>query len=185
MPPQWEGRWTQEDWVGGVSVRDEGVVSGGYDGIVRVWDWSGNTLAKGKSGDGALRAVKCVNWTDDGFVSGGMDGSVRVWGYEDGVVSLVFEGRGHEASVDSVNYRDGKFISASADGTLRLWSTDPSDGEKAEEPSKRKKRRTDKSHPLKVSSLMYLINRSHVLQHSHQLKATLLLQRYFIHWMPQ
>lgn len=151
LPPKWEGQWSQEDWVGGVSVRENGVLSGGYDGIVRVWDWSGNVLGKGKSGDDALRPVKSVKWMDEGFVSGGMDGSVRVWKWEDENISLVMEGKGHEASVDSVDFRDGKIISASADGTLRLWSSNPSDGETAEETStKRKRRRTDTSHPVKV-----------------------------------
>src|SRR5277367_890036 len=151
LPPKWQARWTQDDWVGGVSVRETGVLSGGYDGVVRVWDWSGNVVAKGKSGDGALRPVKCVKWIEGGFVSGGMDGSVRIWEYEDGAgMSLVLEGRGHEASVDSVDYRDGKVVSASADGTLRLWSVNPSEGETAETPMPKKKRRTNSSHPVKV-----------------------------------
>src|SRR5271170_7860534 len=153
LPPKWQARWTQDDWVGGVSVRETGVLTGGYDGVVRVWDWSGNVVAKGKSGEGALRPVKCVKWMDDGFVSGGMDGSVRIWEYEDGgSMSVALEGKGHEASVDSVDYRDGKVVSASADGTLRLWSVDPSDGESAETPTPKKKRRTDSSHPVKVRS---------------------------------
>ena len=149
LPPKWKGRWTQEDWVGGVSVRDTGVLSGGYDGVVRVWDWSGNIVAKGKSGEGTLRPLKCVKWIDGGFVSSGMDGIVKIWGYEDGAMSLVLEGKGHEASVDSVDYRDRNVVSASADGSLRLWSVDPLAGEAAETPL-RKKRRTDSSHPVKV-----------------------------------
>jgi ribosome biogenesis protein len=153
LPPQWEGQWTQEDWVGGVSVRETGVVSGGYDGIVRVWDWSGNVLAKARSGDGALKPVKCIKWINSGFISGGMDGSVRVYGYDDGVISLLLEGKGHEASVDSVDYRSGKVITASADGSLMLWSTDPSESETPEDSSsRRKKRRTETSHPIKVFS---------------------------------
>jgi len=151
LPPKWEGRWTQDDWVSGVSVRESGVVTAGYDGIVRVWDWSGNVLAKGKGGDGALRPVKCVKWTENGFVSGGMDGSVRVWNFDNEILSLTLEGRGHEASIDAVDYKDGKFVSASADGTLRLWSTDPEQGENVEEVTlKTKKRRTEASQPVKV-----------------------------------
>jgi ribosome biogenesis protein YTM1 len=153
LPPTWEGRWSQEDWVGGLSVRETGMVTGGYDGIVRVWDWSGNVIGKGRSGEGALRAIKCVKWMDGGLVSGGMDGSVRIWNWEDEIVSLAMEGKGHEASVDSVDYRDGRVISASADGTLRLWSSNPAEGEKTEEAnSKRKRRRTETSHPVKVYS---------------------------------
>jgi ribosome biogenesis protein len=154
LPPKWEGQWTQDDWVSGVSVRDSGVVSAGYDGVVRVWDWSGNILDTGKAGDGALRPVKCVKWMQDGVVSGSMDGSVRVWKLESETLSLIMEGRGHEASVDAVDYRDGKLLSASADGTLRLWSTDPAQGETIEEVKlKQKKRRTETSHPVKVLNI--------------------------------
>ena len=130
-------------------MRDTGVLSSGYDGIVRVWDWSGNVVAKAKCGEGTLKPLKCVKWTDDGFVTGGMDGRVRIWGYEDGIVSLLLEGKGHDASVDSVDYWNGKVLSAGADASLRLWSVDPSEGEAAE-PSLRKKRRIDSSHPVKV-----------------------------------
>lgn len=166
LPPKWEGRWTQEDWVSGVNVRTSGVVSGGYDGIVRVWDWSGNTLVKGKAGEGALRPVKCIKWTDEGFVSGGMDGSLRVWSYRDEELSLTLEGRGHEASIDAVDYREGKIVSASADGTLRLWSADPSEGENVKEVAiNRKKRRTDTPHPVKVFPSSIFPNCSHVLPH--------------------
>lgn len=153
LPPKWEGRWTQEDWVGGVNVRNTGVVSGGYDGIVRLWDWSGNTHAQVQSGDGTLRPAKCVKWTDDGFASGGMDGSVRVWRFEDDMISLLLEGRGHEGSVDSIDYRDGKLVTASADGTLRVWSATPAEGDSVDELPKRKRRRTESSHPVKVLPL--------------------------------
>ena len=159
LPPKWQARWTQDDWVGGVSVQETGVLTGGYDGVVRIWDWSGIVVSKGKSGEGALRPVKCVKWTEDGFVSGGMDGSVRIWEYENGAgMSLVLEGKGHEASVDSVDYRHRKVVSASADGTLRLWSVDPSEGESASDtPMPKKKRRTESSHPVKVPSRPMLL----------------------------
>jgi ribosome biogenesis protein len=151
LPPKLEGEWSQEDWVGGVSVVDRGVLSGGYDGLVRVWDWSGNVLAKGRHADGALRPVKCVKWAEDNVVvSGSMDGSVRVWKVREQKLSVILEGKGHSASVDSLDIGDGKVVSASADGTVRLWSTDPSEGDSIDEPAKRKKRRTEVSHPLKV-----------------------------------
>jgi ribosome biogenesis protein len=153
LPPQWEGRWSQDDWISGVSLGEAGVVTGGYDGLVRVWEWSGNVVARGRAGDGALRGVKCVRWIDGGsIVSGGMDGSVRVWSTQGGGVEVELEGKGHEASVDCVAYRDGKILSASSDGSLKLWSTDP-EGENNPDtdPAKRKKRRTLKTHPTKVS----------------------------------
>jgi ribosome biogenesis protein len=154
LPPQWEGRWSQDDWISGVSLGEAGVVTGGYDGLVRVWEWSGNVVARGRAGEGALRGVKCVRWIEGGrIVSGGMDGSVRVWSTQGGGVEVELEGKGHEASVDCVAYRDGKILSASSDGSLKLWSTDPEEGENNQDTdsAKRKKRRTLKTHPTKVS----------------------------------
>ena len=143
LPPQWEASWTQDDWINGVSVVNENVVTASYDGIVRIWDWSGNVNAKANAGEGALRPLKWIKWIDGGFVSGSMDGSLRVWDYQDGKISTRLEGRGHEASVDAGDYRDGKVISAGADSTLRLWSANPEGGEDAESVNVRKRRRTD------------------------------------------
>jgi ribosome biogenesis protein len=151
LPPQWEAQWTQEDWVSGVSVRDEGIVSSGYDGVVRVWDWSGNVIAKSKVAQGALRALKCVKWIERGLVTGGMDGSVRVWSHSDTGVSLTVEGKGHDGSVDSVDYRDGRIISAGPDGSLRVWSLDPSEADVPQ--SQRKRRKTDSMHTIRVQVL--------------------------------
>src|SRR5271167_2165397 len=33
LPPQWEGSWTQDDWISGVGVANENVVTASYDGI--------------------------------------------------------------------------------------------------------------------------------------------------------
>jgi WD40 repeat protein len=89
-----------------------------------------------------------------GLIAGGLDGSLRVWSVEGERVELSMEGKGHEASVDAIDLRDGKILSASADGSLKLWSSDPEEGETNEESTslKRKKRRTQKTHPTKVLS---------------------------------
>ena len=164
LPPQWEGQWTQEDWVSGVSILDEAVVTAGYDGVVRLWDWSGNIAAKSKAMHGPLRALKCVKWINGVFVTGGMDGSVRLWSRSESGLSLMIEGKGHEASVDSIDCRDEKFISAGADGTLRVWSMDPSEAEARQ--TQRKKRKTDSAHAVKVSRIPRKItNLSHVWPH--------------------
>ena len=161
LPPRWEGQWTQEDWVSGVSVLDEGVVSSGYDGVVRVWDWSGNIVAKSRAAQGTLRALKCVKWINGGCVTGGMDGSVRVWGRSESGVSLMIEGKGHEGSVDSIDCRHEKLISAGADGTLRVWSMDPLEAETPQ--TQRKKRKTDSAHAVKVPQIPgKIVNLSHL-----------------------
>ena len=58
------------------------IVSGGYDGIVRLWDASSGTLRGGPL-TGHHRAVRSVAFGEiDGqpvVVSGGEDGTVRLW----------------------------------------------------------------------------------------------------------
>ena len=153
LPPKWEGRWSQEDWISGVSLTDPRAVTGAYDGLVRVWDWSGNVVGKARSEDSALRPVKCVKWIDEeGFMSGGMDGSLRIWIIDGDRVELRMEGKGHEASVDAIDVKDGKVLTASADSSLKLWSLDLEAGDNVGEttPQRRKKRRTQNTHPTKV-----------------------------------
>ena len=62
-----------------VSARRAHAVSGGYDGMVRVWDLAGAAAPRELTGhDGEVEAV-AVSGDGRTAVSGGYDGMVRVW----------------------------------------------------------------------------------------------------------
>ena len=109
--------------VRGVAVTPDGAtaVSGGEDGVVRVWDLGGGceqaTLA------GHTDWVRSVAVTHDGTraVSGSDDGSVRVWDLKDGREQASLAG--HERPVWSVAVTpDGsRAVSGGEDGSVRVW----------------------------------------------------------------
>ena len=109
--------------VRGVAVTPDGAtaVSGGEDGVVRVWDLGGGceqaTLA------GHTDWVRSVAVTHDGTraVSGSDDGSVRVWDLKDGREETVLTG--HIGWVWSVAVTpDGaRAVSGGEDASVRVW----------------------------------------------------------------
>ncbi len=107
-----------EDWVNSVCVTKDGkVVSGSYDGTVRVWDMQGNQLAVCRGHEDWVSEV-CV--TEDGkIVSGSNDKTVCVWDMEGNQLGVC---RGHEGVLKSVFVmKDGKIVSGSVDNTVRVW----------------------------------------------------------------
>ena len=109
--------------VSSVSLSGDGkrAVSGGYDGIVRIWDLESMTCEGAL--EGHRRLVPSVSMSGDGkrAVSGGYDGIVRIWDLE----SMTCEGalEGHRDGVSSVSMSgDGKrAVSGGYDGMLRIW----------------------------------------------------------------
>ena len=109
--------------VRGVAVTPDGAtaVSGGEDGVVRVWDLGGGceqaTLA------GHTDWVRSVAVTHDGTraVSGSDDGSVRVWDLKDSREETVLTG--HIGWVWSVAVTpDGaRAVSGGEDASVRVW----------------------------------------------------------------
>lgn len=128
-PPLHLASFEHEDWVSGVSVQGQRILSGSYDGVARVWDLSGNVLAMG---EGHSMGVKSVRWVDESrFVTGGLDRVVKVWEYKDGEVGegsikCVGELRGHKGAVEDlvVQVGGGKVLSASGDHTINVWEMD-------------------------------------------------------------
>ncbi len=107
-----------EGWVISVCVTQDGkIVSGSYDGTVRVWDMECNELALCRGHESAVESV-CV--TQDGkIVSNSWDTTVRVWDTQGNELAVC---RGHESAVESVYVtRDGKIVSGSDDKTIRIW----------------------------------------------------------------
>jgi WD40 repeat protein/serine/threonine protein kinase len=113
---------SHERWVRSVAVTPDGkyVVSGSWDGTVRVWDLA---AAQEVRRFGHWGVVWSVAVTPDGkyVVSGSSDKTVCLWDLATGQAVRRFTG--HEWGVSSVAVTpDGKYVvSGSGDKTVRLW----------------------------------------------------------------
>ena len=113
-----------EGWVNSVAFSPDGktIVSGGDDGILRLWDiTSGKAI--GQPFKGHEGSVISVAFSPDGktLVSGGQDGTLRLWDTSGKAIGQPF--KGHESSIKSVAFSpDGKtIVSGGEDKTVRLW----------------------------------------------------------------
>ena len=117
----------------------ERILSGSYDGLLRIWNMSSDVLTTSPSaGHGghtsSIKAGKFISPTQ--LASSGLDRTVRIWKYvedEGGFsasISPQLELYGHKASVDSiaVHQTSNRILSASADHSVGFWSTRKSDG---------------------------------------------------------
>jgi WD40 repeat protein len=113
-----------EKYVTSVAVSRDSrrIVSGSYDGAIRVWD--STTGAEVKT-IGHTNPVRSVEFSPDGcqIVSGSDDGILRVW---DAILGTeVLEMSGHNGAVLSAHFSpDGcRIVSGSNDTTVRVWDT--------------------------------------------------------------
>ena len=171
VPPDHTASLLHDDWISSVDVlsstspvgvheeknhgadqsRHERIVSGSYDGFVRVWNMSSEVIATspltpsggGERGRGPL-PVKAVRFLSSSrIVSSGVDRTIRVWNLKAGdgngngdsmigskaSITPMLELYGHEASIDclAVNVANGRILSASADHKLGIWSSNKAD----------------------------------------------------------
>ncbi|MEH2045985.1 nSTAND1 domain-containing NTPase [Nostoc sp.] len=113
-----------ESWVNSVAISGDGqtIVSGSYDGTVRLWNRQGLPLAeplRGHKGN-----VNSVAISQDGqtIVSGGEDCTVRLWNRQGKTLTKLL--CGHKWGVNSVAISgDGQtIVSGGSEGTVRLWN---------------------------------------------------------------
>ncbi|MEH2333359.1 nSTAND1 domain-containing NTPase, partial [Nostoc sp.] len=113
-----------ESWVNSVAISGDGqtIVSGSYDGTVRLWNRQGLPLAeplRGHKGN-----VNSVAISQDGqtIVSGGEDCTVRLWNRQGKTLTKPL--CGHKWGVNSVAISgDGQtIVSGGSEGTVRLWN---------------------------------------------------------------
>ncbi|SMX29524.1 translocation protein TolB [Pelagimonas phthalicica] len=101
-----------------------GVVSGSWDGTLRLWDVESGAEIAVLSGHES--GVTSVAFSPDGrgVVSGSHDNTLRLWDVESGEEIAVLSG--HEGGVESVAFSPdgGHFVSGSHDNTLRLWDVE-------------------------------------------------------------
>ncbi|KFA68204.1 hypothetical protein S40285_01557 [Stachybotrys chlorohalonatus IBT 40285] len=147
LPPIYEASFEHDDWVGGVDVLSttapaapsagnvsERVVSASYDGLVRIWNPSGNILATSPAGRGGghILRVNAVKWlSPTKLASAGLDRKIVIWKYSEsqdgfsGSLKLDMELWGHDASIENieVNISKQRILTASSDGRVGLWSS--------------------------------------------------------------
>ncbi|KAJ9626253.1 ribosome biogenesis protein ytm1 [Taxawa tesnikishii (nom. ined.)] len=112
-----------------------GILSGGYDGVLRMWNTSGEVVATSASGaeGGHTNSVKAARFlSPTQLVSSSLDRTLRLWNYTESegpsaaaTLTPALELYGHTASVDAlaVHTPSSRIMSASADHTVGLWST--------------------------------------------------------------
>jgi len=151
IPPVYEASFEHDDWVSAVDVLSgtsaagrlsgesflhgqDRILSASYDGLLRIWNASGQVVATSPSagGGGHTASVKSAKFLSSSqLASAGMDRTVRVWKYSEsddhfsGDLKPTLELYGHTGSIDSLEV-DGasrRILTASADGSVGLWTT--------------------------------------------------------------
>ena len=149
IPPVYEASFEHDEWVGGVDVLSatspagllpdtgsvpERVASASYDGLVRIWNPSGDTIATSSTGlgRGHTQRVDAVRWLSSSkLASAGLDRKVVVWDYEEAADGFSGELRsnmelwGHERGINSLEYNPAgrRILTASSDGKVGIWSS--------------------------------------------------------------
>jgi ribosome biogenesis protein YTM1 len=145
LPPVYEASFEHDEWVGAVDLLSETtaygapgaperVASASYDGLVRVWNPSGQALATSAAGRGGghTQRLDAVRWlSPTQLASAGLDRKIVVWDYSEsdggfsGTLKHNMELWGHDKAINSldVNASTGRILTASSDGKVGLWSS--------------------------------------------------------------
>lgn len=153
IPPMYQASFEHDDWITGIGVLSSTsragvwtgdalpqgqnrILSASYDGLLRVWNGSGQVIATSPSASngGHSAAIKSAKFLSNAQIaSGGMDRTVRVWKYIEtdeftGEIKPTLELFGHKASVESLDVHapSKRVLSASKDGAIALWTTSKS-----------------------------------------------------------
>jgi len=146
IPPLYVSSYLHDDWVSSVDVlsatsraaqwggeRYDGtsqrILSGSYDGLLRMWDMSNEIVATGHGHTAPVKDAKLMSPTQ--VASSGVDRTVRIWKFTDGgpgdsgSLTPTLELYGHKASVDKLAVHDpsARILSASADHRIGIWTT--------------------------------------------------------------
>lgn len=123
--------------TGATGAGQERILSGSYDGFLRIWSMSSEVLATSHlpENGGRVASVKSAKFLSPSkLVSAGMDMAIRVWNYnDDGTFASIapyLELYGHKWGVESlaVHSASSRILSASADHTVGVWSSKASEG---------------------------------------------------------
>lgn len=121
IPPRPLASYQHEDWIADVHASEDGklYLTGCYDGIVRIWDQSGQCTTTMKGHTGPVKAVRFVD--TDKIVSTSQDRSVKWWQCVNDKWINTFESKAHDATIESVAAQDDCTITGDYNGTIKVW----------------------------------------------------------------
>jgi centromere/kinetochore protein ZW10 len=146
IPPIQVASYEQDDWVSSVDVLSntspagnwskaslaggqERILSASYDGLLRIWNLSGEVVAVSKASNngGRISSLKEAKFlSDKKIVAGGFDGVVRVYKYDEDAATITptLELYSHKWSVDriAVHGPSARILSASGDNTISVFA---------------------------------------------------------------
>lgn len=159
IPPLFEASFEHDDWVSCVDVLssssaagswrgsdvtagNERILSGSYDGLLRVWNKSGQIIATSPSASagGHTSSIKAAKFLSSSHIAtSGLDRTIRLWKYAESedhfsaTLKPTMELYGHKGSVDAlaVHAPTNRILSASLDGTVGLWTTSKTEAPEA------------------------------------------------------
>ncbi|KAH8596978.1 ribosome biogenesis protein YTM1 [Bisporella sp. PMI_857] len=158
IPPIYVASFEHDDWVSSVDVlsaagpsgRDalnfvpgqERILSGSYDGLLRVWNKSGQPIATSTtaSDGGHTHGIKAAKFISPSRIaSAGMDRTIRIWQYteseagDSGKLKPKMELYGHKQYIFSlaVHGPSNRILSAAGDDKIGLWTASESSAPEA------------------------------------------------------
>jgi ribosome biogenesis protein YTM1 len=151
IPPLYEASFEHDDWVscvdvlsksspagswgnGGVIPGQERILSGSYDGLLRVWNKSAQAIATSPSASAgghtaSIKAAKFISPTQ--IASAGMDRTIRVWKYTEAEdhfsaqLKPTLELYGHKGYIHSIDVHgpSNRILTASQDDKIGIWTS--------------------------------------------------------------
>ncbi|KAJ5614262.1 hypothetical protein N7528_007916 [Penicillium herquei] len=133
-------------WASGAtfSKGQERILSGSYDGLLRIWNMSSEIIATspGPNEGGHTSSIKAAKFVSPNQIAtAGLDRTVRLWKYTEdenhfsGKLTPQLELYGHKAGIESlaVHAPSNRLLTGSLDHTVGFWSTKKADAPAAPE----------------------------------------------------
>lgn len=138
LPPSYLASFNNNDWISSIDSMEfpgnSKILSGSYDGIVRIYNMSGTVEKQFTGHSGSIRDTKWISPTR--LVSSGNDRQIRLWKNkeaqiqdedeedpEEGTTIAILEGHKGPVVSLSVDQATNRILSASYDGDIGFWST--------------------------------------------------------------
>lgn len=179
IPPLYIASFQHDDWVSATDVLSstspaaswasgatfskgqERILSGSYDGLLRIWNMSSETIATSPavSEGGHTASIKAARFVSPNQIaSAGLDRTVRLWKYTEddefvGKITPQLELYGHKSGIESlaVHAPSNRLLTGSSDHNVGFWSTKKTDAPAAPDGLLPNTARTSKRRKLNTS----------------------------------